>query len=69
MRGDAAKELARALRNYNAFYVQHSLERQKEAVQYHLLVSLLKLFRQLVQRRAVGTDFLFDQLLGPSIRR
>jgi len=36
LRGDAAKELARALRNYNAFYVTHSLERQKEAVQYHL---------------------------------
>lgn len=65
LRGDAAKELARALRNYNAFYVQHSLERQKEAVQYHLLVSLLKLFRQLAQRKAVGPDFIFDHLLSP----
>ena len=65
LRGDAAKELARALRNYNAFYVQHSLERQKEAVQYHLLVSLLKLFRQLAQRKALGTDFLFDRLMTP----
>jgi len=64
LRGDAAKELARALRNYNAFYVQHSLERQKEAVQYHLLVSLLKLFRQLSQRKAVGSDFVFDRLLS-----
>ncbi|MGD9882418.1 MAG: hypothetical protein AB7U95_20085, partial [Reyranella sp.] len=65
LRGDAAKELARALRNYNAFYVQHSLERQKEAVQYHLLVSLLKLFRQLAQREALGTDFLFERLMTP----
>lgn len=64
LRGDAARELARALRNYNAFYVQHSLERQKEAVQYHLLVSLLKLFRQLAQRKAMGSDCVFDQLLS-----
>ncbi len=65
LRGDAAKELARALRNYNAFYVQHSLERQKEAVQYHLLVSLLKLFRQLGERKMMGSDSVFDQLLSP----
>src|SRR5882757_8241248 len=29
LRGGVAKELARALRNYNAFYVQYSVERQK----------------------------------------
>jgi hypothetical protein len=64
LRGDVAKEVARALRNYNAFYVQYSLERQKEAVQYLLLVSLLKLFRQLTQRRATGPDFLFEPLMA-----
>ena len=65
LRGDVAKEVARALRNYNAFYVQYSIERQREAVQYLLLVSLLKLFRQLTQRKAVGTDFLFEPLMAP----
>ena len=64
LRGGVAKELARALRSYNAFYVQYSIERQKEAVQYHLLVSLLKLFRQLAERKALGTDFLFEPLIG-----
>ena len=63
LRGDTAKELARALRNYNAFYVQHSLERQKEAVQYYLLASLLKLFRQLGQRKGLGADFVFSSLM------
>ena len=64
LRGDVAKEVARALRNYNAFYVQYSIERQREAVQYLLLASLLKLFRQLTQRKAVGTDFLFEPLMA-----
>ncbi|MBV8169719.1 MAG: hypothetical protein JO021_23235, partial [Alphaproteobacteria bacterium] len=64
LRDDVAKEVARALRNYNAFYVQYNLERQREAVQYLLLVSLLKLFRQLTQRRATGPDFLFEPLMA-----
>lgn len=64
LRGEVAREVARALRNYNAFYVQHSLERQKEAMQYLLLASLLKLFRQLTQRRAEGPDFLFAPLMS-----
>jgi hypothetical protein len=66
LRGDVAKEVARALRNYNAFYVQYSIERQREAVQYLLLASLLKLFRQLTQRKAVGPDFLFESLMAPN---
>jgi hypothetical protein len=64
LRGDVAKEVARALRNYNAFYVQYSIERQREAVQYLLLASLLKLFRQLTRLRAEGQDFLFEPLMS-----
>jgi hypothetical protein len=64
LRGEVAKEVARALRNYNAFYVQYSIERQREAMQYLLLASLLKLFRQLTQRRTEGPDFLFEPLMS-----
>jgi hypothetical protein len=60
---EAAKPLARVLRNYNAFYVQHQCARQEEALQYELLVSLMKLFRELGRRDALGGDFIFRLLM------
>ncbi len=66
LRRGALNELARALNNYNAFYLRHDTERQQEASQYHLLVALMKLFRLLSEKGDLAADFLFAPLMGKS---
>jgi len=67
LRRDALDQLARALHNYNAFYLRHDTERQQEASQYHLLVALMKLFRVLAKKGDLAADFLFAPLMGNSV--
>ncbi len=60
----AARQLKQALHHYRAFYETYEDDRKRESDQRHLLVCLLKVFRQLAAKRALGEDFVFAELSG-----
>ena len=60
----AARQLKQALHHYKAFYETYEDDRKRESDQRHLLVCLLKVFRQLSARQVLSEDFVFAELVG-----